>query len=72
MGHAVEIKLKQLMEEYNLTQRETAIKTGLSQRTISDLCSNKMERIPKTALTKIGEAFAIEDIRDLIDFNKEE
>lgn len=71
MDYEIEIKLKELMKEYNLTQRELEKITGLSQRTISELSSNKMERIPKTALRKISEALALEDIRDLIDYKNE-
>lgn len=59
------------MDEFNLTQRQAAQKTGLSQRTVSELANNKMKQVPLSALMNIAEAFAIEDIRDLIDFKKE-
>lgn len=72
MSYIINIKLKQLMKEFNVTQRDLEKMTGLSRRTISELSNNKMERIPKSALSKIGEAFALEDIRDLIDFQKEQ
>ncbi|WP_150284380.1 helix-turn-helix transcriptional regulator [Rummeliibacillus sp. TYF-LIM-RU47] len=72
MSYIINIKLKQLMKEFNVTQRDLEKMTGLSRRTISELSNNKMERIPKSALSKIGEAFAIEDIRELIDFKNEQ
>lgn len=72
MDYIIEVKLKQLMKEFNITQRGLEKMTGLSRRTISELSNNKIERIPKTALSKIAEAFAIDDISDLIDFKKEQ
>lgn len=71
MEYIIEVKLKQLMKEFDVTQRELEKKTGLSRRTISELSNNKIERIPKTALSKIAEVFVLDDVRDLIDFKKE-
>lgn len=71
MEHKIEIKLKQLLKESNMTQQELSSKTGLTQRTISVLVNNKIERVPKTALSKIADVFELEDIRDLIDFQKD-
>lgn len=53
-----------------MEQQELAEKTGLSGRTISVLATNKIERIPKTALCKIAEALEIDDICLLVDFKK--
>lgn len=64
----IEIKLKQLLKQRNMEQKELAALTGLSNRTISELATNKTERIPKAAICKIAEALNIKDIRDLIDF----
>lgn len=72
MQHIIEIKLKKLLKEFNMTQQELCNKTGLTQRTISVLANNKIERIPKTALSKIAAAFELDDIRDLIDFKNED
>ncbi|MEX3621841.1 helix-turn-helix domain-containing protein [Viridibacillus arvi] len=72
MQHIIEIKLKKLLKEFNMTQQELCNKTGLTQRTISVLANNKIERIPKTALSKIAVAFELDDIRDLIDFKNED
>lgn len=71
MSYEIEIKLQQLMEEYNLSQRQAAVKIGISQRTISELANNKMKQLPISALEKIAEAFTLEDIQDLIDFKKD-
>lgn len=67
----IEIKLKSLLKELNMEQRELAELTGLSSRTVSELVNNKIERIPKTALARIAEALEIKDIRQLIDFKNE-
>lgn len=64
----VEIKLKQLLKERKIEQKELAEMTGLSNRTISELATNKMERIPKSAISKIAKALDIDDIRLIIDF----
>lgn len=72
MSYEIEIKLQQLMKEYNLSQRQAAVKIGISQRTISELANNKMKQLPVSALEKIAEAFNLEDIHDLIDFKKEQ
>lgn len=70
-NHEINIKLYRLLIEHKMTYQELADKTGLSTRTISTLVNNKMERIPKSALTKIADVFELDDIRDLIDFKKE-
>ena len=67
----INIKLYQLLIEHKMTYQDLADKTGLSTRTISTLVNNKMERIPKSALTKIADIFELDDIRDLIDFKKD-
>ncbi|WP_102692348.1 helix-turn-helix domain-containing protein [Rummeliibacillus pycnus] len=71
MNHEIEIKLKQLLKKSNMTQQELCNKTGLGGRTISVLVNNKIERVPKKALSKIADVFELDDIRDLIDFKKE-
>ncbi|AMW98473.1 helix-turn-helix domain-containing protein [Rummeliibacillus stabekisii] len=70
MEREIEIKLFHLLNESKMTYQELADKTGLSLRAISTLVNNKNERIPKAHLTKIADAFELEDIRDLIDFKK--
>ncbi|RUL51141.1 helix-turn-helix domain-containing protein [Lysinibacillus antri] len=51
-----------------MEQKELAALTGLSNRTISELATNKTERIPKTAICKIAEVLEINDIREILDF----
>ena len=70
MDHEIEIKLDRLLFENKMTYQELANKTGLSVRSISELVNNKIERIPKKAISKIAEAFEIDDIRLIIDFKQ--
>ena len=70
MNYEIEIKLKQLLTEAELTQTELSNRTGLGGRTISVLVNNKIERVPISALSKISKELQLTDIRDLIDFKK--
>lgn len=70
MERKIEVKLYRLLIDNKMTYQELADKTGLSVRTISELVNNKMERIPKSALCKIADAFNIDDIREIIDFER--
>lgn len=72
MEREIEVKLFQLLNEHKMTYQELSEITGLSLRSISTLVNNKNERIPKAHLSKIAEAFEITDIRDLIDFKKDQ
>lgn len=66
----IEIKLKQLLKERNMNQKELALKSGLNERTISEFATNKVERINKKAICKIAIALNIDDISQIIDFKK--
>jgi len=68
MDRKIEIKLYKLLLDNNMTYQELANKTGLSVRAISELVNNKTERIPKSHICKIADAFNIDDIREIIDF----
>lgn len=70
MDYEIEVNLTKLLIDHKVTYKELQMKTGLSLRTISELANNKMERIPKKAISKIAEALEIEDIREIIDFKK--
>lgn len=67
----IEIKLKQLLKERDMEQKELAVLTGLSNRTISELVNNKTERIPKSAICKIAVALEVKDIRLILDFKED-
>ncbi|WP_404427327.1 helix-turn-helix transcriptional regulator [Ureibacillus chungkukjangi] len=66
----IEVKLKQLLKDRGMKQVELSNLTGLTQRSISELSNNQVERIPRNSLCKIAEVLGIEDIREIIDFKK--
>ncbi|MFJ7662944.1 helix-turn-helix domain-containing protein [Lysinibacillus sp. NPDC097162] len=66
----IEVKLKQLLSKKNMKQIELSKLTGLTQRTISELTNNQVERLSRRTLCKIAEALEVKDIRELIDFKK--
>ena len=67
----IEVKLKQLLTERNMKQVELSRKTGLTQRSISELVNNQVERLSKDTLCRIAVALEVEDIREIIDFKKQ-
>ncbi|MEH6992622.1 helix-turn-helix transcriptional regulator [Neobacillus drentensis] len=68
----VEIKLKDLLKERNIEQKQLAEMTGLTERTISELVNNKVKRMPKEAIEKIANALELDNINDIIAFVNEE
>lgn len=68
----IEIKLKELLKERNIEQKQLAEMTDLTERTISELVNNKVKRVPKEAIEKIAVALNIENLNDLITLVKEE
>lgn len=55
-----------------MKQVELANITGLTQRAISELKNNQVERVSLSSLCKIAEALNIKDIRELIDFKNDD
>jgi len=68
----IEIKLKDLLIERNIEQKQLAEMTGLTERTISELVNNKVKRVPKDAIEKIASALNIDDMNKLLAFVNEE
>lgn len=68
----IEIKLKQLLKEKNVKQYELSKITGIHQSRISTLLNNSTTSINRVHMDKIAKALNVTDIRDLIDFSKEE
>jgi putative transcriptional regulator len=72
MVKRVEIRLKNVLDDRNIEQKQLAELTGLSERTVSELCNNQTKRIPKEALAKIVEVLNITDLNELIAIIDEE
>lgn len=66
------INLKEILNKRGMEQKQLAEMTGLTERTISELCNNKVERIPKAAITKIIKALEIDDISEIIKIKKKD
>lgn len=61
----ISIKLKQILKERDISQRELARMTGLRPNTISHLCSDNVDRVYLSTLEMIYKALDI-DIQELI------
>lgn len=72
MKKTIEVRLKPLLKERGIEQKELAEIAGLTERTVSELVNNKTKRYPKEALEKIAVALNIDDINDIITIVNEE
>lgn len=62
------IKLKEVLQERNMTQKELAKRTGIREASISELVRSSKTGVNKEQLGKIATALHITDIRELFDF----
>lgn len=62
------IKLKEVLQERNITQKELANLTGIREASISELVRSSKTGVNKEQLGKIATALHITDIRELLDF----
>jgi putative transcriptional regulator len=67
MARKIRLKLRDILNERDIEQKELAEKTELSVRTISELCNNITKRYPREALERIADALEIDDISELIE-----
>ena len=58
-------RLKVLLAERDMSQKDLAEKTGLTTRLISEIVNNKVKMYPKEALEKIMVALEVKDIGEL-------
>lgn len=59
-------RLKVLLAERDMNQKDLADKTGLTTRLISEIANNKVKMYPKEALEKIMVALDINDLSELL------
>lgn len=71
MTRKIRLKLRDILNERDIEQKELAEKTGLSVRTISELCNNITKRYPKEVLERIADALEIDDISELIEIESD-
>ncbi|MED4787471.1 helix-turn-helix domain-containing protein [Bacillus atrophaeus] len=63
----MKLRLKEILKGRHIEQKDLAAMTGLSERTISELCNNKVKRYPSDALERIVLALEITDANDLFE-----
>ena len=68
MNYKIELKVKEIITEMNITQKRLAEISGLRESTISDITRGTRTVINFDHLSRIAEALNIRDIRKLIDF----
>jgi len=66
------IKLKEALEEANMTQSELAELTGLRRATISEIAQNSRTVMNKSHLGKIMDALDLTDMNDILELVIEE
>ena len=69
-NYKVKLKVKELLEERNITQKKLAQISGIRESTISDIVRGTRTGINFEHLSKIAEALEIDNISQLIDFEE--
>ena len=69
-NYKVKLKVKELLEERNITQKKPAQISGIRESTISDIVRGTRTVINFEHLSKIAEALEIDNISQLIDFEE--
>lgn len=65
LGMYLKSRIKVLLAERDMSQKDLADKTGLTTRLISEIVNNKVKMYPKEALEKIMVALNVYNIGDL-------
>ena len=66
MTKIVDFKLRELISNCNMTQKEIALKAGIRENTLSDLLKNDTKGIRFSTLEKLANVFDIQDINEII------
>ena len=69
-NYKVKLKVKEFLEERNITQKKLAQISGIRESTISDIVRGTRTVINFEHLSKIAEALEIDNISQLIDFEE--
>lgn len=67
MSYSIHLRLKELLDERRINQKDLARMTGIRESTISDLCRGTRTVMNYAHIAKIAEVLNVTDIRDLID-----
>ena len=66
MKYSIKIRLKEILDERGLKQKDLAKQTGIGESTISDICRGTRTVMNFEHIAKIVEVLEIKDIGDLI------
>lgn len=69
-NYQIKLKVKELLEEREITQKKLAQMSGIRESTISDIVRGTRTVINFEHLSKVAEALEIDDISQLIDFEE--
>lgn len=69
-NYNIKLKVKELLEERNITQKKLAQMSGIRESTVSDIVRGTRTVINFEHLSKIAEALEIDRISQLIDFEE--
>ncbi len=67
---SVNVKIKQLLNDHNLSLRELSRLTDIRHAALSELANGKRQNINFNHIERIAEALEIRDIREIIDLNE--
>lgn len=69
-NYQIKLKVKELLEEREITQKKLAQMSGIRESTISDIVRGTRTVINFEHLSKVAEALDIDNISQLIDFEE--
>ncbi len=64
------IKLKEVLVERGITQKQLAEQSGIRANAISEMVNNQRQTINKDQLAKVCEVLGIERVEDMLEFRK--
>lgn len=68
MNYRIELKVKELLKQKNISQKELAKIANIRESTVSDIVRGTRTGINFEHLSRIAEALDVQDITQLIDF----
>lgn len=71
MSYEIDFKLKKILEEKKLSQKQLSQLSGVRESTLSDIVRGVRTVINFEHLSKISEALELGSINEIIDFKKE-
>ena len=67
----IRLRLREVLNEHHITQKELAELTGIRPATISEICRGAKQGMNFRHAGKIASVLGIKDIRELIDYHPE-